>query len=143
MITNEYTFRVSYSDTDKMGVVHHSNYARYCENARWELFRKIGIPYDEVEEKGYMLPVFIMNSSFISPARYDDELRIVTVLEECKGVRIKFAFKLFSKNNIPVNETEIILACVDKVTFKPCPIPLFITESVDRYIFKQTVEGIY
>lgn len=134
MITHEYTFMVNYSDTDKMGVVHHSNYARYCENARWELFRKIGIPYDEIEEKGYMLPVFIMNSSYISPARYDDEIRIVTVLKECKGVRITFTFKLFNKENIPVNETEIVLACVDKETFKPCPIPSFITEGVERYI---------
>jgi len=143
MITHEYTFRVNYSDTDKMGVVHHSNYARYCENARWELFRKIGIPYDDIEEMGYMLPVFLMNSSFIAPAHYDDELRIVTVLEECKGVRITFTFRLFNEKNIPVNETEIVLACVDKDTFKPCPIPPFITEGVESYLFRQTIEDTY
>jgi len=143
MITHEYTFRVNYSDTDKMGVVHHSNYARYCENARWELFRKIGIPYNDIEEKGYMLPVFIMNSIYISPARYDDEIRIVAVLKECKGVRITFTFNLYNKENIPVNETEIILACVDKTTFKPCQIPSIITGGIDRYLLQQTFEGIY
>lgn len=40
MIEHEYTFRVMYPDTDQMGSVHHANYVKYYETARWELFRK-------------------------------------------------------------------------------------------------------
>ena len=132
MISHEYSFRVSYSDTDKMGVMHHSNYAKYFETARWELFRQIGIPYNYVEEKGYMLPVFTMNSSFVASAVYDEKLKIKTILQECKGVRITFLYKLYNESNIQINETEIILACVDKVTFKPCAVPAFITEAIAK-----------
>jgi len=143
MISYEYSFRVSYSDTDKMGVMHHSNYAKYFETARWELFRQIGIPYNIVEEKGYMLPVFTMNSKFIAPACYDERLRIKTILNESKGVRISFLYKLYNEDNVQINETEIMLACVDKTTFKPCPIPSIITGGIDRYLLQQTFEGIY
>lgn len=143
MISHEYSFRVSYSDTDKMGVMHHSNYAKYFETARWELFRQIGIPYNIIEEKGYMLPVFTMNSNFMAPARYDERLRIKTILNESKGVRISFLYKLYNEDNVQIHETEIMLACVKKETFKPCPIPAFITESVERYISNQTIEKIY
>ena len=44
MIEHEYKFRVTYPDTDKMGTMHHANYVKYCEEARWELFRNIGVP---------------------------------------------------------------------------------------------------
>lgn len=46
MIVHEYKFRVKYPDTDQMGTVHHANYAKYYEAARWELLRSIGVPYN-------------------------------------------------------------------------------------------------
>ena len=143
MVRNEYTFRVSYSDTDKMQVLHHSNYARYCENARWELFREMGTPYDEIEAKGYMLPVFTMNSTFAAPAKYDEKIRIITSMDNCKGVRIGLCCRFYNMNNIMINETEIMLACVDRETFKPCPLPGFILDAVKNHELKQSLEGNY
>jgi acyl-CoA thioester hydrolase len=132
MISYDYYFRVSYSDTDKMGVMHHSNYVKYFETARWELFRHIGIPYNSIEESGYMLPVFTINSSFIVPAHYDEKLRIKTILQECKGVRLSFQYMLYNEAGIQIHETEIMLACVDKNTFKPCAIPAFIINAIEE-----------
>ena len=56
MITHEVKIRVRYKDTDKMGVVYHSNYIVYYEEARTEMFRSIGIPYSELEAQGIMTP---------------------------------------------------------------------------------------
>ena len=66
--------RVTYSDTDQMGFMHHSNYFKYYETARWELFRNIGIPYPELEEEGIILPVTDASIKFIKPAVYDQEI---------------------------------------------------------------------
>jgi acyl-CoA thioester hydrolase len=52
MIEHDYIFRVLYPDTDQMGTMHHANYAKYYEAARWELFRSIGISYKSVEDAG-------------------------------------------------------------------------------------------
>ncbi|KAB2822078.1 MAG: acyl-CoA thioesterase, partial [Paludibacter sp.] len=71
MIEYEYTFRVMYPDTDQMGTMHHANYVKYYEAARWELFRSIGISYKSVEDAGYMLPVIRMNFRFLKTTRYD------------------------------------------------------------------------
>ncbi|MDD4490169.1 MAG: hotdog domain-containing protein [Paludibacter sp.] len=49
MIEHEYQFRVAYPDTDRMGTVHHANYVKYYEVARWELLRSIVLPYAELE----------------------------------------------------------------------------------------------
>ena len=45
----ETKIRVQYYETDKMGIVHHSNYVRYLETARTELFRDKGYAYDDME----------------------------------------------------------------------------------------------
>ena len=130
MITHEYTFRVTYPDTDKMGTVHHSNYVKYYETARWELFRSIGIPYQKVEEAGYLLPVTRMSFRFIRTTQYDALLKVRTRLKSIKGVRIKFCYELFNEQNELINEAETELAFVKTGNWKPCPAPDFVMEAI-------------
>lgn len=80
MIENNTYFRVSYSDTDQMRFMHHSNYLRYYESARWELFRKLGIPYSELEKKDFILPVVSVSIKYLKPALYDQKIQITTTL---------------------------------------------------------------
>lgn len=133
MIEHEYTFRVMYPDTDQMGTVHHANYVRYYEAARWELFRNMGISYQSVEEAGYMLPVTRMNFRFLKPTRYDALLTVKTTLTAMKGVRIWFSYKLFNSNNELINEAETELAFVGRDTWKPCPVPDFVIRAIESH----------
>jgi acyl-CoA thioester hydrolase len=130
MIEHTYTFRVAYPDTDQMGTVHHSNYVKYYEVARWELFRSIGIPYHEVEQAGFMLPVITMQFKFIKTTHYDELLTVKTTLKATKGVRIWFTYKLYNEANELINEAETELAFVGRDTWKPCPVPDFVTEAI-------------
>lgn len=131
MINHEYTFRVMYPDTDKMGVVHHSNYVRYYETARWELLRSIGIPLHSIEEAGYMLPVIQMNFRFIKSARYDDLLTVRTRLKAIKGVRLWFTYQLYNQQGELINEAETELAFVGRDTWKPCGAPPFVKAVIE------------
>lgn len=139
MLEHEYTFRVMYPDTDKMGTVHHSNYAKYYETARWELFRSIGISYHSVEEAGYMLPVIRMNFRFIRTVQYDALLKVKTTLKAIKGVRIWFTYKLYNEQDELVNEAETELAFVEKDTWKPCSVPEFVLKAIELGRQKQPV----
>lgn len=132
MLAHEYTFRVMYPDTDKMGTVHHSNYAKYFETARWELFRSIGISYLSVEEAGYMLPVIRMNLRFLKTTNYDNLLTVKTTLKAIKGVRIWFTYKLYNEQNELVNDAETELAFVEKGTWKPCAAPEFVIKAIEK-----------
>jgi len=134
MITHDYQFRVSYPDTDKMGTMHHANYVKYYEAARWELFRSIGIPYNEVEEAGVMCPVIRMNFRFIKTTRYDELLTVKTTLKAMKGVRIWFTYKLYNEQNELINEAETELAFVGLNDWKPCVVPDFIVEAIQYHI---------
>ena len=123
MISHEYRFRVQYPDTDRMGTMHHANYAKYYETARWELFRSIGIPYSSLEAAGIMCPVIKMNFKFIKITQYDELLTVKTRLKAIKGVRIWFDYKLYNEQNELINEAVTELAFVGLNDWKPCKAP--------------------
>ena len=130
MIEHEYKFRVTYPDTDQMGSMHHANYAKHMESARWELFRDIGIPYQSVEEAGYMLPVTQMSFRFFKPTHYDELLTVSTLLKEIKGVRIWFEYRLYNEKNELISEATTELAFVGRNSWKPCAAPDFVLASI-------------
>ena len=52
----EYNRRVKYYETDRMGVVHHSNYLRLLEDARMDWLGDNLITYSELERSGVIIP---------------------------------------------------------------------------------------
>ena len=134
MIEHDYKFRVTYPDTDKMGTMHHAEYAKYYETARWELFRSIGVSYHSVEEAGIMCPVIRMNFRFIKATHYDELLTVKTTLKNIRGVRIWFDYKLYNEENELINEAETELAFVGKANWKPCAAPDFLLRAIQENI---------
>ena len=123
MYQSEIKVRVRYGETDQMGYVYYGNYAMYYEVARVESLRQLGLTYKELEDGGVMMPVLENKSKFLSPALYDDELRIVTTIRERPSVRITFVYEIFNDINQLIHQGETLLAFVNKTTGKPCRPP--------------------
>ena len=136
MNTFQTGYRVSYSDTDQMGFMHHSNYLKCYETARWEFFRSIGIAYSEIENEGIILPVIDASVKFIKPAFYDQEIIINTRIKSFKGARIVFEYQTINENVEIINEAQITVACVKKSTGKACFPSKTISDTLKELIFK-------
>ncbi|MCT4580493.1 MAG: acyl-CoA thioesterase [Flavobacteriales bacterium] len=130
MYTSEIKLRVRYSETDKMGYCHHSNYAQYFEMGRTELMRELGISYLDMENRGVMLPVLDLQTKFLIPAYYDDELTVKTHLKEYPGVRITFHYETFKADGTKINTAKTTLAFVNAETMRPIKPPTFFLEKV-------------
>ena len=115
-----------------MGFVHHSNYARFYENARWELFRELGIPNSEIEKLGIFIPVIAMDFKFTKPAFYDDEVTVVTTIKELPSVKMKFHYQLINSDNKIINSATVTCAFIDSKTSKVMRAPKSITETLSR-----------
>ena len=89
--------RVSYGETDAMGVVYYAEYIHYFERARGELCRSRGYPYSRMEEAGYMLPVREAQCRYYSPARYDDLIKIHVQIDEIRKASIVFSYKIYDE----------------------------------------------
>ena len=86
--------RVSYGETDAMGVVYYANYLHLFERGRSELIRTLGFSYSVVEERGLFLPVREASCRYLAPARYDDVIHIRTGLAGQSRASLNFAYEI-------------------------------------------------
>ena len=88
--------RVRYAETDQMGVVYHANYLIWMEVGRVELVRSRGHNYKELEQSGYFLSVVEANCRYLYPARYDQEVNVITEMAESNPRLIAFRYEIRS-----------------------------------------------
>ena len=86
--------RVSYGETDAMGVVYYANYLHLFERGRSELIRNLGFSYSVVEERGIFLPVREASCRYLAPARYDDVIHIRTGLAGQTRATLNFEYEI-------------------------------------------------
>lgn len=86
--------RVSYGETDAMGVVYYANYLHLFERGRSELIRTLGFSYGVVEERGIFLPVREASCRYLAPARYDDVIHIRTGLAGQSRASLNFVYEI-------------------------------------------------
>lgn len=91
-----YERRVFYYETDKMGIVHHSNYIRWMEEARLYLMRRSGANYEAMEREGIIMPVTSVGCEYKISAHYDQTVYIFTRLSAYNGVRAQYSYELKS-----------------------------------------------
>lgn len=90
----KYSHKVQYYETDKMGVVHHSNYIRWMEEARTALLEEIGFSYTEFEKMGCGSPVISVSCRYISPARYGDTVAVELAVTGYTGARVAISYTM-------------------------------------------------
>jgi acyl-CoA thioester hydrolase len=88
----EVPVRVRFAETDQMGVVHHSAYVIYLEQARVEWLRHYQLSYRTLEAEGLSLAVSQLTLEYRSAAYFDDLLLIETRLFELKSRRVIFDY---------------------------------------------------
>jgi acyl-CoA thioester hydrolase len=76
---HRFDMRVTYGDTDRLGIVYYANYLKFFEQGRTELLRQLGLRYRDLEmERKIFLPAVESRCEYISPSRYDDLLEVRT-----------------------------------------------------------------
>jgi acyl-CoA thioester hydrolase len=90
----ETTFRVRYAETDQMGIVHHSSYVVWLEEARSQWMRAHGKSYAQFEKEGLLLVVSELCLRYKQPARYDQLVTIRCWVESVRSRQIQFNYEV-------------------------------------------------
>lgn len=89
--------RVRYAETDQMGVVYYANYLVWMELGRVELVRSRGCNYKELEQtEGLFLSVVEASCRYLYPARYDQEIVVLTEMESANPRLTEFSYEIRS-----------------------------------------------
>ncbi len=124
IVVTETKLRVRYAETDKMGVVYHSNYIIWFEVGRVEMLRSFGFTYKQMEgEDDTVLPVVEVRCRFKAPALYDDEILVRTHLRNVRDSLIHFGYELLrAEDRTLLAEGETVHLVVDSAgNRKPFP----------------------
>ena len=97
MIYKPYKHLVQYYETDQMGIVHHSNYIRWFEEARSFLLEENGFGYKKMEESGIISPVLSVNARYKSMTHYYDTVIINVKVVKYNGVKITLEYTVIDE----------------------------------------------
>jgi acyl-CoA thioester hydrolase len=125
------TVRVRYGETDQMGVVYHPNYFLYFETGRTELMRASGVAYSELEKSGVYLVVTQASCRYRAAARYDQELKIVTRVDQVGKATVQFSYRVLGPDGTLLAEGATELASVD-ARKNPVRLPKEVAELLSR-----------
>jgi acyl-CoA thioester hydrolase len=116
-------FRVRYAETDQMGVAYHAHYLVWCEMARTEHMRRVGVRYRDFEDRGFKLAVAEVHLRYARSARYDDLLRVTAWLSDVASRRVTFGYRVERPDDgVLLCTAETALVCLDRDN-RPVRIP--------------------
>ncbi len=134
MMQSELFLDVRYYETDQMGIVHHSNYVRYFECGRTDMLKKLGLPIEQIEQTGVMLPVVAVECRYKVPARLGDTLRIVSIIDKVPMAKLVIRNEIYNPAGQLVCEGCVTLGFIDSVSRRPVRCPEALTRIFEENI---------
>ena len=89
-----YQREMNYYETDKMGVVHHSNYIRFLEEARCKWLEEVKMSMEKLEEMGFTIPTLEVDCKYKYPVTSGDVISIIPILKEYDGVKMTVSYEV-------------------------------------------------
>ena len=130
----EYTRKVNYYETDNMGIVHHSNYIRYFEEARIDALDKAGLGYAKIEQLGIFIPVLECECKYIKAASFGMTLLIYTQITAFDGTRMEMSYTVKNAENDDLLATGSTEHCFLNKSFRPVRLKKNFTDIYSRLL---------
>jgi len=112
-------------DTDTAGVVHFSNYFRYCEKAEEELLNTLGLDFVEIEKRFKLwFPRVYASCKYMWPIRFNQMVRVDIEDLEIGQRHVKYKFKIYNETENKLSaECEIVAVAASKELGKAVTLP--------------------
>lgn len=135
-ISTQSSIEVRYAETDQMGVVHHSVYPIYFEQARVDWLRTMGMHYQKMEDNGIILPLNKLSVDYKKSAKFGDILNVKTSLNHLPSASIIFDYEIKNQNEDLLTLGQTLLVFVNKSSNKPMRCPEYIMDLILKAIPK-------
>ncbi len=124
--------KINYYETDKMGIVHHSNYIRFLEEARCYYLDKIDLPYDKLEKNGIMIPALSVNCKYKTPVTFNDILLIKVIIKEVGIVKMTVSYEVTNKATGEIVIEAQTKHCFTNTNIKPINLKKCFPEAYEK-----------
>ena len=93
---NPFVRKANYYETDKMAIVHHSNYIRWLEESRIDMLEQAGYPFERMEAEGVLMPVLEVECAYKYPIRFGDTFEIIPQVFEFNGCKMSLKYEIYN-----------------------------------------------
>lgn len=129
-----YEHQAQYYETDQMGIIHHSNYIRWFEEARTNMLEQMGFGYDQMEKSGIIVPVLAVNCEYKSMVHYNDRVYIVPKIEQFNGIRLQISYRVMDKTTHALRAYGESKHCFLDATSRPISLKKVDKELYDLFV---------
>lgn len=119
---HRFPIRVYYEDTDLGQVVYYANYLKFIERGRTEWLRAAGVDQSALLGRNLAFVVRRVEADYLRPARFDDQLDVVTTLAETAGSRVIVAQSV-ERDGTTLFTARVTVVCVDLSLMRPTRLP--------------------
>lgn len=128
----EYIHQTQYYETDQMGIIHHSNYIRWMEEARLAYMDEMDFPYKRVEEAGIISPVLGVTCDYKSMTHFGDRVVIEVKLSSFRGVKYEISYVMRDEETKEVRAVGASRHCYLKKDGRPVNIKKELPELYEK-----------
>ena len=126
----KYITRIYYEDTDAAGVVYYANYLKFLERARSEAIYSLGLSNKKLLDKeGVIIIVKSCNIEYKKPAKFEDEIEIISTINEVKNSSFKMRQLIKRKSDV-ISVADVTLVTINEKG-KPVRIPDLLKKLID------------
>lgn len=117
----EYHLKTRYVDTAQDGIIHHSSYITYYEEARIEYLSSHGFDINVMERESILCPVVSLEAHYLKPLRSLEKIVVRVCVSSCSKVRFTILHEIYRAGDKVAY--GISTHCFINQSFKPIPIP--------------------
>ena len=128
-----YERKINYYETDRMGVVHHSNYIRFLEEARCAWLEKYEMPFAYLEENGITIPVLGVDCNYKYHVTFADTILVNMSVAEYNGVRMTIKYIVTEKETGKIVLTGETKHCFTDKNLKPINLKKYAPSFHEKY----------
>lgn len=129
---HSFKLRVYYEDTDAGGIVYHSNYLNFCERARTEMIRDLGLTNGQLRnDENILIVVRHIDVDYSASAFLEDELIVESTVSEIG--RTSFLMKqVVKRDGLACATLMVKLVCIDADSGRPIRIPDILKDKIKK-----------
>lgn len=125
--------RVTYADCTAGNHVYYGRYLTFLEACRGALFHHCGKSFLAWQEQEYIFPVIECHIRYKAPARYDEVLATETWLNQLRGTRLNFGYRIADQKDRLILEAETLHVCAG-LNEKPRRLPKELIDQLQPFL---------
>jgi acyl-CoA thioester hydrolase len=127
--------KANYYETDQMGIIHHSNYIRWFEEARVDFMEQIGFGYDEATLKGLDFALTGLSCEYKSMVRFGETVEIKAYITQLKNARMFVSYEIRDVKTGELRTTGETKHCFfDSAKKRPVPLKKALPELYELFL---------